>query len=321
MNIRITLSNIGVLFNFYRNGNYTSKSICRRTISKVFYAEIIKRRGMVSSSTVENELTAYRSFLMFAGKDVTTDSLKPDFFLRYERWLKDKGICPNTSACYMRSLRAVSNRLGLDGNALFKDVKTTKDRAEKKADSIKTIKIITKAELPRHSFLSLARDAFIFSIMAMGIPFIDLAFLRKSDIKDGFIIYYRRKTGKRVAVKIEPCMTEIINRHNDDKSPYLFPLLTETDPRKAERQYKNLIGRYNRTLKRLSRICGLKKKVTSYTARHTWATIANQKGIGLGCISKALAHTSLVTTQNYLKEIDDEGLYKANWQLIQVIFS
>lgn len=321
MNIRITIRNIGVLLNSCRNGNNTSKNINRRTVSEVFRIEIEKRRGVVSNSTIENELTAYRSFLNFADKGVTLNRLTPDYFMRYERWLRNQGVIPNTSACYMRSLRAIANRLGLDGKALFKNVKTTKDKAGKKAIDIKTIQKISSIELPQGSFLSCARDMFIFSIMAMGMPFIDLAHLKKTDLRNGFIIYYRHKTQKRIAVRVEPCMEIIIRRYNESQSPYLFPLLIETNPEKTEIEYKRLIGRYNRTLKRIADKCELKKNITSYTARHTWATIANEKGIGLGCISKALAHTSLVTTQNYLKEIDDEGLYKANYQLIQEIFN
>ena len=275
---------------------------------------------MVSSSTIENELTAYRSFLAFAGHGFLVCELTSDHVLRYERWLRDRGVSPNTSACYMRSLRAVTNRLGLNGSALFQEVRTAKDKTEKKAVNAKTIQKIMAAKVPDGSFLALARDAFLFSIMAMGMPFVDLTHLKKSDIKDGAIVYNRRKTRRRVAVRIEPCMQEIINRYHDPASPYLFPLLTETGPAKVEIEYKRLIGRYNRALKRLCAVSGVKNRVTSYTARHTWATQAYKAGMVLANISKALGHASPVTTQNYLKEIDDEGLFNANKALIGKIF-
>jgi len=275
---------------------------------------------MVSSSTIENELTAYRSFLAFAGNGFPVSALTSDHVIRYERWLRDRGVGLNTSACYMRSLRAVTNRLGLNGRGLFQEVRTTKDKTEKKAVNVRTIQKIMNAKVPDGSFLARARDAFIFSIMAMGMPFVDLAHLKKSDVKDGSIVYNRRKTGRRVAVRIEPCMQEIIGRYHDPASPYLFPLLTETKPAKAEAEYRRLIGRYNRALKRLCKVSGVKNRVTSYTARHTWASQAYKTGMVLALISKALGHASPVTTQNYLKDIDDEGLFRANRVLIGKIF-
>ena len=321
MHIGITLRNVGTTLGLHR-GKSTSKdnNKSHKRFAEVYLQEIERRRRMVSSSTIENELTAYRSFLAFAGHGFLVCELTSDHVLRYERWLRDRGVSPNTSACYMRSLRAVTNRLGLNGSALFQEVRTAKDKTEKKAVNAKTIQKIMAAKVPDGSFLALARDAFLFSIMAMGIPFVDLVHLKKSNLRDGAIVYNRRKTGRRVAVKIEPCMQEIINRYNDPTSPYLFPLLTETEPAKAETEYKRLIGRYNRALKRLCIVSCVKTRVTSYTARHTWATLAYKMGMVLAYISKALGHASPVTTQNYLKDIDDEGLFNANKALIGKIF-
>ena len=295
------------------------KNNINRLDARVFNDEIERRRGIVSHSTVENELTAFRSLLTFARSKGVTE-LTTENIIRYERWLRDKGVKPNTSACYMRSLRAVCNRLGMNGKEIFGGVRTAKDKARKRAVGKETIQKLESAEVAKDSFQELARDAFLFSIMAMGIPFVDLAHLRKSDYKDGLITYNRRKTGKQVTIEVEPCMAEMINRYSRSDTPYLFPLLTKTEPVEAEREYSSLLSRYNRALTRLSEKEKLQKTVSSYTARHTWATMAFRNGLELSTISKGLGHASPVTTQNYLKEIDDEALSEANRLLIMELF-
>ena len=322
MNISMTLRTVGTCLGLHRYKVIESENkIGSKSFAEVYYKEIERRRGVVSNSTVENELTAYRSFLAFASDGIRINELTSETMMRYERWLRDRGVIPNTSACYMRSLRAVANRLGLDGNTLFQHVRTTKDKAVKKSLDVASVKIVKSAKFPENTYISLARDAFLFSIMSMGMPFVDMTHLKKSDIKDGIIIYHRRKTGRQVKVKIEPCMQEIIDRYHSDTSHYLFPFLSETDPAKAEKEYRRAISRYNRTLKRLSAVCGLNKKMSSYTARHTWATTALNSNIKLASISKALGHSSIVTTENYLKEIEDELLFEDNHMLLGGIFS
>ena len=274
--------------------------------------EIKKRRGQTSTSTMENELTAVRSFKKYADRNLTMADITPQLIHGYERWLLDKGIKPNTSACYLRSLRAVLNRCGQDGSSLFSEVHTGREVTEKRAADIKTIRKIKEVTLNPDSFLSIARELFIFSIMAMGIPFVDLAHLRKSDVRDGYLIYHRRKTGKRVKVKIEPCMEEIISRHCNHNSLYLFPLLHGN----TEKEYHSLLCRYNRALAQLSVKSGIKRKVTSYTPRHTWASMAYKKGETLAVISKALGHSSPMTTLAYLDEIDDTAIGQANRRLL-----
>ena len=287
----------------------------RRPFLPTVMNEVEKRRGLTSTSTLENELTAIRSFIRFAGKGITMDDITPQLIGNYERWLIGKDIRKNTSACYLRSLRAVLNRCGKDGASLFRKVHTGTIRTEKRAVDGDTIRKIQNVPLVSGSFLAHARELYIFSIMAMGMPFIDLVHLRKSDVRDGSIIYYRHKTGRRVKVGIEPAMQEILTRYSDPNSPYLFPLLKAG----SEREYRSLLSRYNRALARISVLAGLKKKLTSYTARHTWASMAYKKGVPLAIISKALGHSSPVMTQTYLKEIDDNAIIQANRDVLREI--
>ena len=310
----LEMGHIGAYINirWLKSDRYET-SADRRPFLPTVMNEVEKRRGLTSKSTLENELTAVRSFIKFAGKDITMDDITPQLIGNYERWLIGKDIRKNTSACYLRSLRAVLNRCGKDGASLFKKVHTGTIRTEKGAVDGDTIRKLRDVQLAPGSFPAFARELYLFSIMAMGMPFIDLAHLRKSDVRDGNIIYHRHKTGRRVKVWIEPAMQEILTRYSDDNSPYLFPLLKTG----SEQEYLSLLSRYNRALARISVKAGLKKRLTSYTARHTWASMAYRKGVPLAIISKALGHSSPVMTQTYLKEIDDNAIMQANQDILR----
>ena len=313
MNCTIEVGRIGAYINIRWIKNKRDEvNTDRRPFLPTVINEIEKRRGQTGTSTLENELTAVRSFIRYAGRSLNMSDLTPELIHRYERWLLDRGIKPNTSACYMRSLRSVLNRCGADGSNLFENVRTGKEITKKRAADEETLRSIKLLQLHDGNFLALTRDAFLFSIMAMGIPFVDLARLKKSDVKDGFIVYNRKKTGRRVTVKMEPCMQVIIDRYSNHDSPYLFPLLRSG----SEKEYRALFCRYNRALAKLSAMMGLKLKLTSYTARHTWASMAYKRGVTLAVISKALGHSSPVTTLAYLKEIDDSAIEQANRRLL-----
>jgi site-specific recombinase XerD len=268
-----------------------------------------------SKSTVDNYRTALRSFIGFAGRDITTRRISARTMEAYQRWLKQRGVCPNTSSCYMRSLRKLFHEADIqDSDRLFKNVFTGNAKTEKRA--ITTAEVTT---LQRLKIRSMVRDLFLFSFFAMGMPFIDLAFLRKNQAQNGYITYCRHKTGQTIHMKIEPPMQEIINMYAREDTPYLFPILTATEPRAAMRQYERQRHRYNRQLKRLAAKAGI-PRLTSYVVRHTWASIARDLGADIPVIQKALGHQDIKTTQIYLSEVNDHRVYDTNAAVIAKIF-
>ena len=118
MNCTIEVGRIGAYINIrWINKEREHESVDRRIFLPTVMDEIEKRRGLTGMSTVENELTAVRSFTRYAGLSLMMADLTPGLIRGYERWLLGRGIKPNTSACYMRSLRSVLNRCGADGKA------------------------------------------------------------------------------------------------------------------------------------------------------------------------------------------------------------
>lgn len=286
-----------------------------RTASPRLYELALQKVGemgdAVSRSTRENYLTALRSLQRYAGNLCVSD-IGTTLLHGYERWLHGQGISRNTSSCYMRSLRAVLGKVtGSDASALFKEVYTGRDTTEKRAVSETTITLLKQAELPDGSQLALARDLFLFSFYAQGMPFVDMAFLKRKQLSDSQMVYHRHKTGTRISVSLLPCMQRIISRYQSQES-YVFPLLHATDAATAYGEYLTQLNWYNRTLKLLARRVGVTDRLTSYTSRHTWATAAYHADVGLPVISKALGHQNPQTTLTYLHEIDDRRLDEAN---------
>ena len=276
-----------------------------------------------AKSTVDNYRTALRSLTLFVGTSLPVGRLDCNLIEGYQHWLTDKGITQNTVSCYMRSLRSIIQKTWpeTDIHQLFKGVFTGKEHTEKRAVPVDDINRLRLLKLPRRSPLAFARDLFQFSVYAQGMPFVDIAHLRKSQISDGYIVYHRHKTGQRICVKLESQMQQIINRYQVADSPYVFPILTSDDSRQTAQAYETARARYNRHLNVLSRLAHTQRKLTSYVARHSWASMAYHANVSLPVISKALGHTSPSTTQTYLQSIDDDSIASANNFLIRHLFS
>lgn len=150
-------------------------------------------------------------------------------------------------------------------------------------------------------------------------PFVDVAFLKKSQIKGGILVYHRRKTDQVVQIKLEPCMQEIINRYRSDGSDYVFPFLTSQDEDTAYREYKRKFSYYNKTLKTLGKLAGVDKPLSSYVARHTWATLAFMSSVDMSVIAQALGHTDVKTTRIYVEDIGNGKQNSANKKLLDEV--
>lgn len=268
-----------------------------------------------SKGTVENYRTAVRSFLSYTGPDIMIHEITPRLLEGYERWMQQRSIKAGTRSCYLRSLRSLLNTIGSYSNC-FKNVHTGKCDTEKRALSTEDVRTLEDLQLTNRPAIDKYRDYFLFSFYAMGMPFVDMAYLRHSNVKDGYIVYERHKTGKQVRVKIEKPLQQIINRYAHKDSEYLLPIITTKNPEEVQQQYVSALNNYNRGLKTLAKLAGL-RNLTSYMARHSWASIAFANNIDLPVISKALGHKSTQTTLYYISEINDDRVYNANTILIQ----
>lgn len=277
--------------------------------------------------TASNYLTAARSFTMFIGRENWRFSEMNDSLLeKYQRWLAGRGICMNTISAYIRALRVMYHRAqGTCQQETFRKVFTGRAKTSKRSSTAEEIQQLCNLSLPEGSSLAWARDIFMFSFYAMGMPFVDIAYLKKYQVKGDFIYYARHKTGQLITVMLLPAMQKIIRKYNDPHSEYIFPILSSPSPNipttqqseALHKQYCRNLRRYNYSLHRLSEKIGASRPLSSYVVRHTWASIAYQHHLDIGLIGKALGHTKTSTTLLYISNLFDRDLADANINLMK----
>ncbi len=279
-----------------------------------------KMKGTRSESTLANYSTAIRSLAIFLNDHPQQTQLDEQLLSAYQFWLQQKGICLNTVSCYIRSLRSIYNLL-VGNTLIFNNAFTGGTRTRKRSLSVEDVKKLKALRLKGMPQLEMARDLFLFSIYALGMPFVDIAFLKKGNVQFDSICYMRHKTNQPVFVPLEPCMKDIIRKYQHSGTDYVFPILTTTEQPRAYLQYQNKLNTYNRLLKKLSSLAGLNVNLSSYVVRHTWASLAYSSNVELNVISKALGHTNTNTTQIYIRELEDYRLKDANHVVLGAIFS
>lgn len=266
--------------------------------------------------TAETYQSALNSFSKYRGKeDIMLDCLTPEIIESYEAWLKSRGTVPNTRSFYMRILRAVYNRAVTSGAIAdrmpFRKVYTGVDKTVKRALPISTLKKIKSLNLSRYPSLDYARDMFLLSFCLRGMSFIDMAFLRKTDLREGYVTYRRRKTGQLLIIKWTAEIQQILDKYPENKSIYLLPIIRDTESN-ARNLYRNISYNINHALKRIAAMAGVSIPLTLYVARHSWASAARAKGIPLGVISEGMGHDSETTTRIYLASLDTVLIDRAN---------
>ena len=296
--------------NTHGTGSKRFKDIAAETVERLMPS--------VSRSTADNYQTAVRSFLRYAGEGVTLGQVDAQLLKNYEHSLNEQGLRLNTIGCYMGALRVLLSKMGrTDLDGCFSEVFTGRVKTDKRSISDEDIIRIRDLELPGNDFLSLSRDLFMFSIFAMGMPFVDMAFLKHSQFRDGKFEYARHKTGQRVTVTVEPCMQVIIQRYAREGAVYVFPLLTTVVAPLAYAQYLTKLNAYNKALKRLAKLAGVEGNLSSYVSRHSWASLANSLNIGMPVIAQALGHANQRHTATYIRQLDNKHLQDANRKIIE----
>ena len=283
----------------------------------------LKQIGRIRTS--ETYTAAFNSFNKFMeNKDIYFDVIDSNLMIKYEAFLKKQNLTMNTISFYMRILRAVYNK-GVESklteqNYPFKHVYTGIERTVKRAVSIETIKELKEYDFSRQRTLRIARDLFLFSFYTRGMSFIDMAYLKKSNLSNGVLTYRRKKTGQQLFIKWEKCMQEIVDRysHITSNSNYMLPIIT--DKTKNERtQYINSLSYTNKRLKKISQLLNLHNPITMYVARHSWASIARKNRIPISIISEGMGHDSESTTLIYLSSLDSSAIDKANSQILKLV--
>lgn len=259
-------------------------------------------------------------------KDLLFKDITYSFLTKFENSHLSKGNSYNGLSVYVRAIRAIFNRAVKDGiidkeSYPFYDYKIKSVPTEKRALDVELLQTIIKKRITANNICFNARNYFVASYMMYGMNFSDMAYLKKTNIVDGRIQYRRRKTSKLYDIKVTPNLNKILQYYisKSGKSSYIFPIIKREGAILEDKDIQWARKRYNKQLKKLAENCKIDNNLTSYVSRHSFATQAMLQQVPLNAISTMLGHSSLKTTEVYLKSLPSNILDDYNSKILQVI--
>lgn len=274
----------------------------------------------VYESTINVLSTFYKT------DDLYFEAIDYDFLTRYNSFLVKRNIKHNTVYLYLRTIRifynkAIKLKVVDKGLYPFDDYKLRPEKTKKRAVETDILKAMKNADLPINTPSWDNRNYFVLSFYLIGISVVDLCLLTKENIKGGRVLYKRRKTGKWYDIKLHTEAEEILN-HYKGKSKYLLPIADDKaiNDERLMRSIKYKTKIINKYLSRIAKDFKIDQKITTYTARHSWATIAKKAGFSIELIAEALGHEyGNRTTAVYLDNFDQSVIDEANSKVIKLI--
>ena len=256
-------------------------------------------------------------------------AINVEFCNKFEAWMRKNCFEDTTMSYYFRTLRATYNKAVEAKSAsrekspfleykLSRFSTKTKKRALSKDNVMKLLKMDCTGMSEK---AQLAHDVFSFSYYCGGISFVDIANLTPINIIDGRLIYERQKTHGSINLVLLDEAKIIIEKYAAyrNRAGYLFPILDDRvhiTPMQKFNRVRKLCRQINKQLHVLADELGIKEDVTTYVARHSFATVLKKSGVNIGIISQALGHQDIKTTQIYLSKFDDEQVDSAMQNLL-----
>lgn len=254
--------------------------------------------------------------------DVTIDKVDKQWLTMFEQFCA-KTMSINGYGIHMRNIRAVFNHLIDEGVIINYPFRTYKIKKEKTAHRVLTdeqLSMIKHASSPEYALEY--KDIFMLSLYLIGINIKDLLYIIPDQMQNGRLVYHRFKTNRLYDIKIEPEALEILQKYQGSK--YLLNCMDRY------KDYLNYLHHINHGLKKLGieytngkgydkstkSIC---HTLSTYYARHTWATLAYGLGVSKDIISQALGHSNGVSVTDIYIEYDRDKVDEANRKVIDYI--
>ena len=261
-------------------------------------------------------------------KDFTFAELDGSFLRKFEQDFRERGVSEVSMSVHFRTFRALYNRAISEDFAKkesdpFVDFKVSKFNTKTKKRAIKKDEILKIANLivEKGTRLYNSQNAFMFSYYCSGINISDIIELEWKNISpDDMLDYVRNKTGQQMKLKLLPPAKEILAYYQKyNTGEYIFPYLDKST-HKTETQINNRVKKItkqiNQDLKTLAQMAEIEINLTTYVARHTFATVLKRSGVSIPKIGEMLGHGAEKTTTIYLDDFENEELYEATLNLL-----
>ena len=257
----------------------------------------------------------YNSLIKFNRHlDIPFSEMDCNLLRRYETWLRKQSKSENTIGIRFRNIRTIFN-LAIDME-LVKKFKVAKLHQETAKRALSKDEILAVTNYPtdgKDFYTRLAVALFTFSYFMGGINFVDMAYLTDKNITEGRLIYHRKKTSKLINLPLQEKALMVLKGYKDNSKGYLFPILSnahKTEQQKLNRLHK-VITKVNKALKAIGEELNIPIKLTTYCARHSYATVLKRAGVATSIISESLGHSSERVTQIYLDSFENNQIDKA----------
>ena len=261
--------------------------------------------------------------------DIPFSDVDVNWLNRYEHWMRSNNCMETSISVFFRTLRSAYNKAIGNGYVRknmypFNDFKISKfnTQTQKRAISKDVIKQIIDLDLQnKRYYVKLSRDIFIFSYLCGGINFTDIALLAPTNVSENSMTYVRRKTSKKIYIPLKAEVQAIIQKYAENviDTGYLFPILDinihKTEIQKYNRIHK-VMGKVNKSLKEISKLIGENINLTTYVARHSYATVLKNSGVNVALIGETLGHSDLKTTMIYLDSFENKQIDEAMENLL-----
>jgi site-specific recombinase XerD len=280
----------------------------------------VKRNG--NANAYRDALNALKTY---CGRgDLQFQEVNYELLCTFENKMLAAGLKKNSIAAYNRSLRAIFNKaINEDLVELkfypYRKYKVKGEATAKRNIAKEDISCMLKMELKPDTPEWHATKYFILSFNLRGISFADMACIKAVDISNGRLIYKRQKTHKLYIIKLTPKAQELLYYYKQEGRVYILPIIPDKAANNAveERKYIQYATKTcNRHLKKIGALLNLQQQLTTYFARHSWATIAKKMGYSKYLISEALGHSfGNRITEVYLDNFDQEVIDEMNEQV------
>ncbi len=312
--------------------NEQKEEIKAKTVEEFYLSliEDLKQKGRIGNSYAYlNSYNTLRNFNKGKKLNYTFSHIDVSFCKKFEDWMRSKGNKDTTLSYQFRTLRATYNKaieakvVAREKNPFIEyklshfNTKTIK-RALSKNDILKLINANCNGQ---SKLRQLTHDLFSFSYLCGGISFVDIANLTRQNIVEDRLIYQRQKTHGNINLLLSKEASTIIAKYStyQQEAEYLFPILhckRHITPMQKSNRVHKICHQVNTELRALAKELGITAEVTTYVARHSFATILKKSGVNIGIISQALGHQDIKTTQIYLSKFDNEQVDDAMKNLL-----
>ena len=299
----------------------------RITVGELFLKQIEHLNSVQRIGYALSYKYVYKALLKFNRHlDIYFSDIDLLWLKRFEEWQQKQGASLNTIGIRFRTLRAIYNT-AIEQGYVKPNYYPFKSYKVSKLHSVTAKRAITKENIhsvinydctEKDAYTRLAVDLFTFSYFMGGINFVDMAHITHSHIIDTRLIYTRTKTHKLIKLPLQPKAIELIEKYRNPDRTYIFPILSashKTEQQKRNRIHK-VITKVNRHLKLIGKELHLPLDLTTYVARHSFATVLKRSGVNTSIICEAMGHSSEKVTQIYLDSFENEQVDTAMQKLL-----